>query len=87
MRANDLWADFSCSLVSGGFDFGWNFIYNDNEDAAWYSNRAQHNPNSIDYWGDNYMTCSVQYSGLYFSSSWVNASHSVGYAALRCMKE
>lgn len=83
---NDIWAGFSLSLVSGEFNQGWNFIYNDSGDTAWYSNRAAHNPSNIDYWGDNYMACSVQYSGLHFSSYSIG-SRSVGYAALRCMKD
>lgn len=83
---NDIWAGFSLSLVSGEFNQGWNFIYNDSGDTAWYSNRAAHNPSNIDYWGDNYMACSVQYSGLHFSSYSIG-SYSVGYAALRCMKD
>lgn len=83
---NDIWAGFSLSLVSGEFNQGWNFIYNDSGDTAWYSNRAAHNPSNIDYWGDNYMACSVQYSGLYISSYSIG-SRSVGCAALRCMKD
>jgi hypothetical protein len=83
---NDIWAGFSLSLVSGEFNQGWNFIYNDSGDTAWYSNRAAHNPSNIDYWGDNYMACSVQYSGLHFSSYYIG-SYSVGNAALRCMKD
>lgn len=86
VATNDIWAGFSCTLVSGGFDHGWNFIYN-GEDTAWYSTRAAHNPSNIDYWGDNYMTCSVQYSGMYFYTGSVNPNRGVGYAALRCMKE
>ena len=86
VATNDIWAGFSLSLVSGEFNQGWNFIYNDSGDTAWYSNRAAHNPSNIDYWGDNYMACSVQYSGLHFSSYYIG-SYSVGNAALRCMKD
>lgn len=86
VAVEDVWSDFSLSETSGSFDNGWYFLYN-GTDSAWYSNRARHSPNGIAYWGDNYLNAAEQRSGFYASSSYINTSHSVEYAPLRCMKE
>lgn len=82
---NVIWNGFSVSKVNGTFGDGWYFQCNETE-YAWYPNRSNNTPYSIDYWSDCYMTSATYNSGLYFHSGYVN-KHSVGYANLRCMKD
>ena len=87
----DIWCDFSIERVSGEFDHGWNFQYDENGNSAWYPTRGYPTANGVNYWGDNYMLSSsvdgYSYPGLYFSSGSVYQNNNSSSGPLRCMKD
>lgn len=87
----DIWCDFSIEKVSGEFDHGWNFQYDEDGNAAWYPTRGYPTANGVNYWGDNYMLSSsvdgYSYPGLYFSSGTVYQNNNSSSGPLRCMKD
>ena len=86
----DAFRGLSIGKVSGSFENGWNFIYDD-VNSAWYPCKANAEESGTSYWGESYMWSSTYSSGLfYIYFSYVSFSL-YGSASdlnpLRCMRQ
>ena len=84
----DIWSGFKVNNTVGSFQNGWNFIYDDQGNSAWYPTRAYQTTSGIQYWGDNYMLCSSGTGeGMYFGDHSVSHLNNNDYGHIRCMKD
>lgn len=87
VASNDIWTGFSITNATGEFQNGWNFIYDEEGNSAWYPTRAYQTTSGIQYWGDNYMLSSTGTGGgIYFSSSNIRTITN-DYGHIRCQKD
>ena len=86
----DAFRGFSIENVSGSFENGWNFIFDD-VNSAWYPCKANAEESGTSYWGNSEMWSSTYSSGLFtITRSYVDCGR-YGSAPdlnpLRCMRQ
>ena len=80
---------FACLQKSGEYDYGWNFLY-DNENTAWYPVKINaYDLGSLEYWSDCYMWTSTINRSVRISSGGlsIGSGSGAGQDIIRCMRD